>query len=77
MILVQGTVSSFMSEYEEGIIRLFRNVGIGLGILFRKIGIRNGYASEAWMALPQPKSGQVNSWDPAVRSLIHRPNEAG
>ena len=29
-------------------------------MLFRKIGIRNGYGFEASMARPRPKSGQVH-----------------
>ena len=39
---------------------LSRKVCISSGILFQKIGIRNGYVFEASMADPQPKSGQVH-----------------
>ena len=36
-------------------------------ILFRKIGVRNGYVFEASMACPQPKSGQVHPPPRALR----------
>ena len=39
---------------------LSRKIGISSGILFQKIGIRDGYVFEASMAGPRPKSGQVH-----------------
>ena len=39
---------------------LSRKIGISSGILFQKIGIRNGYVFEASMAGSRPKSGQVH-----------------
>ena len=37
-----------------------RKIGISSGILFQKIGIRNGHVFEASVAGPRPKSGQVH-----------------